>query len=768
MPTRSPAAVRHAIQTYEPPPGFILKPPGPNETSIIFDWGVRVEWKQDDKSFLGWICLADDACRHSPDGIYLLSVGKTSKATRHLRIVHDVVSDKTSSEIANKRKREGQIQALLASSIYKNNPQRLSVLLETVNIVFNNLPLHSVESIEARLIEGLRVRDEMKVVLNAEVVSNAIVELYASTRREIESTIEDARMPGFGNFVLMADFWTCKTTSNKFLGVRVYFVDQEWQLKSVLLGTRLFRPAFQDRDGGIQKPFRAWLQLLLEDFGLKESDFVAGISDGGSDVKSMMTTNLKLRWEWCMAHMAHAATKAACGMVDNISNSKNPELTMLIAQAKKTIYQVKHVEKAGDLFEKLCQRMTKDGSSRLLDYSSSRFLSITSSIKRVLDKWAPLEVWYTERKRQAERQRSVPPVFLLKDDRQNLEHVLSVLLPIARVKALCQSVKPNQVEVLLSLFIARLHTLNSEKPLLHYASDKSDPQWIQPNELTPIAAKTRRLLRDAFDQRFFSRYTNPVDTRKTPFVFEMQQRLHPSFKRPESSLNRVVRLVCSQMGLPMSESNRRVAHVNEIIDGKLRDLLRSIMLRAEDVTHVEYIAPVQEQHSGISQELYDEFASRMQPQSSYNRVLNSIDEELERWMGDPVQLARYESTKEGILQFWNRMERTGAYHILPKAARVLYAIPSSSAQIERDFSVSGMLVQAQRTRLKAEKVDMCAFLNRNRDYVDLTQCEEIPKEKQAESIPKSTLVPIESIQDLLEEETFTTWFSSASIDDGQV
>ncbi|ETI54403.1 hypothetical protein L914_02661 [Phytophthora nicotianae] len=109
--------------------------------------------------------------------------------------------------------------------------------------------------------QALLVKDAMKATLNAKIVVELIVELYTSTRNE-ES-----------NFTLVADFWTCKTTGDKFVGLRVYLVDKAWQFKSVLLGTIKFNPAYGDREGGILGPFKAWLEHMFKDFGLKKCIF---------------------------------------------------------------------------------------------------------------------------------------------------------------------------------------------------------------------------------------------------------------------------------------------------------------------------------------------------------------------------------------------------------------------------------------------------------------------------------------------------------------
>ena len=74
---------------------------------------------------------------------------------------------------------------------------------------------------------------------------------------------------------------------------------------------------------------------------------------------------------------------------------------------------------------------------------------------------------------------------------------------------------------------------------------------------------------------------------------------------------------------------------------------------------------------------------------------------------------------------------------------VLFSIPSSSCQIERDFGVSGHMLTTQRTTLAEHNIDMCSFLNRYSDFVDLLQCEEIPKRQHHLHTPTSFIFSID-------------------------
>ena len=101
---------------------------------------------------------------------------------------------------------------------------------------------------------------------------------------------------------------------------------------------------------------------------------------------------------------------------------------------------------------------------------------------------------------------------------------------------------------------------------------------------------------------------------------------------------------------------------------------------------------------------------------------------------------------------------------------MLFSIPSSSCQIERDFGVSGQMVTTQRTTLAEHNIDMCSFLNRNSDFVDLLQCEEIPKGQHHLHTPTSFIFPVdEEINYDLDEMTsdlLADFANSMSLPDG--
>lgn len=137
QPSRVPVAVQEAIAAYVPAEGFVLKPPKRLEFSIMFEYGVQAAYTLDGVVELGWICLGNEICRSKMQFIHL-SVGKTSRALKHLKEVQFVVSDKTQAENDKIRSRDDKCERLRGSQLFETDPSHL-LLMENLIIISNNL-----------------------------------------------------------------------------------------------------------------------------------------------------------------------------------------------------------------------------------------------------------------------------------------------------------------------------------------------------------------------------------------------------------------------------------------------------------------------------------------------------------------------------------------------------------------------------------------------------------------------------------------------------
>ncbi|KAE9063361.1 hypothetical protein PF002_g33066 [Phytophthora fragariae] len=53
------------------------------------------------------------------------------------------------------------------------------------------------------------------------------------------------------------------------------------------------------------------------------------------------------------------------------------------------------------------------------------------------------------------------------------------------------------------------------------------------------------------------------------------------------------------------------------------------------------------------------------------------------------------------------------------------------------------MVTVQRALLSSENIDMCSFLNRNREFIDVTQCSKLTAEEAQESVPANVTVNLD-------------------------
>eukprot|EP00644_Phytophthora_capsici_P002373 jgi/Phyca11/105534/e_gw1.11.740.1 len=622
-----------------------------------------------------------------------MSGGKTSKVTLHLSKAHDVGSDKTASEEGRKRTRDEELAVLKRSPLFRDDPGRAYVLLETLRIVNNNLPFRIGEYEESMIIRDLMFKEEARVALNAKVIRHSVVELYDATKRQVQAMLAENRIGSAKSFSIVADFWTASAMNTKFLGLRLYLVDSSYRFKSVLLGTRHFAP--------------------------HRHDLFGSTSDGGSDVKYMMRSGLKLCWEWCVPHFTHAATKTAFGIVAESGSSKNPAMTDMLRRIVKTVYQTQHVEVMGTLFSELCSVMTNEdvNARQLINFKIHRFLGLARVV----------------------RQNVAPPSpFPLAREKMELIQVLSLLEPISVINHIGQSESGNQCDVLLGLYKLRISLLDVTTSLRDCRSTKTEKRFFRPEELSNLATTTRELLHKAFHRVFFRRYTDREVMNSCSYAFEMQLLLHPNFKNPDGALKKVILLSNLQAGSSQQVADRHFIKVRPVFSEDLMELFAE--------TANEVAPPPVDTHTAMHEQ--------------------RIDEELDRWLSTPTSLKVIRPGEfEPVLSFWKRQHDQGNFRLLALVARVLFSIPSSSAQIERDFGTAGRMVTPQRSSLSPYNVDMATFLNCNRDYVDITQCPKLSTNAAAERLPSNVLVNM--IQDLDDEfGSLENMFSAASMNLG--
>ncbi len=115
------------------------------------------------------------------------------------------------------------------------------------------------------------------------------------------------------------------------------------------------------------------------------------------------------------------------------------------------------------------------------------------------------------------------------------------------------------MDVLKRLYELRLTLLDLEAPLKNllvnrfnspasagvfsWWSPATSPAYFNVNELTPLVQKTRELLADYFETRFFNRYIDREIFRSGSYGFELQMLLHPNMKNLDKTTKRVMQKI---------------------------------------------------------------------------------------------------------------------------------------------------------------------------------------------------------------------------------
>ncbi|CAN0082082.1 unnamed protein product, partial [Ectocarpus sp. 8 AP-2014] len=134
-------------------------------------------------------------------------------------------------------------------------------------------------------------------------VKKMVVECYAATaaRFKKEMATEVAGVPCLH---LSLELWVDKSSSLKYMGVRLFYVNYAWQLKSYLLAVRQFNPTPETlKNERLSKLLEKYVFAVLEEFGVDASLLFSATSDAGGDVRRLCSVLLPGLREWCVCHM---------------------------------------------------------------------------------------------------------------------------------------------------------------------------------------------------------------------------------------------------------------------------------------------------------------------------------------------------------------------------------------------------------------------------------------------------------------------------------
>lgn len=183
-------------------------------------------------------------------------------------------------------------------------------------IVNNSLPLRFVEFKEVRTMAQTMFKEGARHNMSSRRLKHVVYEIWVHVIMKISLMLKTVRatMNNMPFISLNFDGYQKKISGQKFLGLRAYFVTENadaFQMQSVLLAMKPFSPTYAMRAQGLVNIQMEYVKQVLNCFSINTSNLFGGVSDAGTDVKTVLAQRLNLDWEWCIAHEMACAVKVS-------------------------------------------------------------------------------------------------------------------------------------------------------------------------------------------------------------------------------------------------------------------------------------------------------------------------------------------------------------------------------------------------------------------------------------------------------------------------
>ncbi|CAB1104439.1 unnamed protein product [Ectocarpus sp. CCAP 1310/34] len=536
------------------------------------------------------------------------------------------------------------------------------------------------------------------------------------------------------------DLWVDKFSSLKYIGIRLFYADRTWVLRSRLIAVRQFNPTKELlEDNRLSALLQKYLESVLEEYGLDVSLLFSATSDAGSDVKRLCDVLLPGLWEWCVCHMINCALVEAFGTHVDPAKSGNPGARKVITTVKKVVEHIRKSPRAKAIFEEeQVQQYAQCYHRKLVNAAPQRWSGVTNVLEAVIVNRAAIDGVYT-----AEGKDS--PLTSLTEE---IDELYSIIKPAAQVIVKCQqtSVPTGQVAVL-ALAALKLITLNVDSPLeiltparkLAQAETSGIGGGERPATSTPrehslstgVAKGTRQHICESVDWWWFDKRYKSAESQDTDYVSTCRW----PCTRP--------RLTCAALHTgDVSTTPAGSAAADEPAAKRARQAA------APGSVHPLFKAPVNKREEATTN-MYASLGLFGPGGDEQNEEPPSFE-----------QTARAELTNlravqggslapglscEDVLKWWKMWAH--AYPLLARVARVVFGAPASAAVLERDFSNAGRMMTSSRSTMDSKYVEMIMFLHGNLDLIpeDITKLTEAAARTK---IPGRLANPVERLEQL--------------------
>ncbi len=658
----------------------------------------------------------------------------TSNAAYHLREAHNIVS----SSSAEKMKRK--------QDLVESNSKAARILGEMAPLRFWGLkiaqfcictlqPFAVVEDTSFRFF--LSHITGAPATLSTKMLKRHIVEMYIATKQHTVQQLAAVKQAALGRacFHLNVDLWTSKINGNKYMGVRLYFVDTNFNYCSKVLAVQPFNPstALRAQEERLSDVLMMWLSGVLGEFSLTPDDLLSATTDGGSDIRRLGNVLLPCEWQWCVPHLLNCALADAFGTSLDPAKSKNPAARAVMLRAKKV---VEYVNKSSIAQQSLKEIQLRDAGKalKLISDVPQRWRSLVDMLERLLSLWNQVRMMYSANGKP----------FTLDTDHALLVQLYSLMEPVCTLLTDAQSGSYPAAPSVMAHFRHLIRTvLNVGEPLeLIDPADRDASVTITVDQIHPMVTETRRLLRAAITERFVERYSFAAFT-----MFDLCCFLYPPFNdlpylstllgdtdgatrrhHVEAEIARLAVEHCTAQDSAIATATATAATAQNAVDaahqasGASGAAGRGVSTTKPQVSRL---------HS-----LLQSTCSKPTPTSAQMVPLTStaiVQKELANYKSESISTVQL--SPANVLSFWR--QHAHSYPNLAAVAKRVLGFAVSAAGIERDFSVAGDAVSRRRANLNDSIIEMMLYLNINRG--EIPSFKDIPP--LADHVKLGTVVP---------------------------
>ena len=217
---------------------------------------------------------------------------ETFKERKNMKQLFSHVSNHKDDELLN------CLVNLHNENIKKDKKQILDDLILKL-IVNNNISLSFVESPELKQFVQIASKDSYDLP-SRKTLTSMLVNENNEIYDKIKYILNEQKCK---NYSVSLDIWSPTKKSFGYLGVSLFTLDDNFELKCFPIGCRKIY-----KEHSVENIWKL-LELILERVGLKyENENIIFITDGGSNVRGACKTK---RWMYCMAHQAERSLTVA-------------------------------------------------------------------------------------------------------------------------------------------------------------------------------------------------------------------------------------------------------------------------------------------------------------------------------------------------------------------------------------------------------------------------------------------------------------------------